>query len=163
MKLIVLWMLMNTYTSSTYINLPEIRQAYELAANDETIANNLLKKVDLLSSTSTTMEGYKGAITMMLAKFQFNPVSKFSYFNKGKAILEQAIVKDKNNIEIIYLRYCIQCNVPSFLDYKNNIPTDKQFLLSNLSKLKDNDLKIRIMSFLKSSGNLSAAEYKLLH
>ena len=162
MTLIVLWMLINSTTSSAYINLPEIRQEYEIAANDETKAKNLLAKVETLAPNSAVMLAYKGAVTMMLAKFQFNPVSKFSYFNKGKAILEQAVVKDKNNIEIIYIRYCIQCNVPSFLDYKNNLTTDKQFLLSNLSSLKDKDLKTRIVKFLKASGNLTAAEYKLL-
>ena len=163
MRLLIFALVFVTQSFAIQYDLPKIRKAYEQAAKDETTAKNLLIQVEALSSNNTLMLAYKGAITMILAKFQLNPFSKLSYFNKGKTILEQAIAKENNNLEIIYLRYAIQSNVPSFLDYKKNMDSDKRFLLNTIHTSKDKDLNVRIINFLKASGNLSAAEYKLLY
>jgi hypothetical protein len=145
------------------IDLPKIRTAYQEAANDESKAKILLEKVDAHSGKSATLLGYKGAVTMMMAKFQLNPLSKLDFFNKGKTILEQAIAKDDDNIELIFIRFSVQSNAPTFLDYNRQLPKDKQFLLVNLADVKDKDLKNRITQFLKTSPYLTDAERSSLH
>lgn len=163
MKIPLLILLMSVLTETAIIDLPKIRNAYQEASNDEIKAKQLLEKVTAQSGKSATLLGYKGALTMMLAKFQFNPLSKLDFFNKGKTILEEAIAKDDDNVELIYIRFSVQNSAPAFLDYNRQLSKDKQFLLVNLADVKDKDLKNRITKFLKSSSYLTNAERNSLH
>jgi hypothetical protein len=149
---------MTLFTEATNVDMPTIRNVYQQAANNEAKAMYLLKKTEKHSETSATLLGYNGAATMMLAKFQFNPITKLDFFNKGKIILEQAIAKDDDNIELIFIRFSVQSNAPIFLDYNKHLFRDKQFLLVNIRDVKDKDLKLRIVQFLQSSSYLTHGE-----
>ena len=41
----------------------------------------------------------------------------FKYFNKGKALLESSIQNNSSSIELRFLRYSIQVNLPRILLY----------------------------------------------
>lgn len=140
------------------MNLVSLRASYEQAASSEEKVVALLSKIEKQAATNTTYEGYRGAATMMLAKFQLNPLRKLGYFNDGKAILEAAIGKDPDNIELIFIRYTVQCNAPSFLQYNQKLTSDKHMLLVELKYIKDADLKTRIIQYLKTSPYLTNAE-----
>lgn len=81
--------------------------------------------------SAVTINSYKAVCNMMMAQYVYNPFSKYSWFNKGKKLLEQTIVLDKN-VENIYLRLIVQLNVPSFLSYTTEIESDTKFILENL-------------------------------
>lgn len=83
------------------------------------------------------MLGYKGSGTMLMAKHVFNPFTKMSYFKKGKQMLEKAIKLEENNIELRFLRFNAQTNMPSFLGYNNSIENDKKFLLNRFSQITE--------------------------
>ena len=92
--------------------------------------------------------GYRGGATMLMAKHAFNPFSKLSYFKKGKLMLESAINADHTNVELRFLRYTIQTNVPGFLNYNSDKNLDRTFISQSLPKLKDQELKKIISEFL---------------
>ena len=71
---------------------------------------------------------------MMKAKYVSSPFKKYAYFNKGKALIENAIEQAPNNVEIRYLRATLQANSPKFLNYYENINEDIGFVLTNLKK-----------------------------
>jgi hypothetical protein len=83
-------------------------------------------------------------------------------FVEGKAILEEAIKNDPKNIELIFLRYPVQLNAPSILDYNQNVASDKKTLVNEVKSIKDKDLKSRILVFLLSDGKLTEAERKAI-
>ncbi len=66
---------------------------------------------------------------------------KIEYFEKGREILENAIIKEPDNIELIFLRYTVQKKTPSILMYKKDIEEDYQFIKSELDSTKDQRLK----------------------
>ena len=78
---------------------------------------------------------------MIKSKFLANPISKIKHFNKGKEILEVSIDNEPNSIELIFLRYSIQKNIPKFLMYRSNLKSDLEFIEKNLSLLHDIQLK----------------------
>lgn len=130
----------------------EVRLMFHKATLDEDACKdliNLLMPFDEINNP--LLFGYKGSAIMMMAKHVFNPFSKLSYFKKGKNILESAIQADQKNVELRFLRYTIQTNIPSFLNYDNNVESDKAFLTKSLSKLNDMKLKKIISSYLKNS------------
>jgi hypothetical protein len=77
---------------------------------------------------------------------------KFKYFNKGKALLESSINNNSSSIELRFLRYSIQVNLPRILFYYQDIEKDLNFVQHNLKSLKDEKLKKYI---LKSLNNLN--------
>jgi hypothetical protein len=71
-----------------------------------------------------------------MAKHAGNPLSKYSNFNKGKKLLENAVKRDPKNLEIRFMRYICQEKTPSFLGYKENLEEDKKFILSEYKTRK---------------------------
>lgn len=72
-----------------------------------------------------------------------------SCFNKGKKLIEAAILRDSLNMESRFIRYSIQVNLPGFLDYKKNIAADRSLVEKSLDTLSDNEFKNKITAFLK--------------
>ena len=73
---------------------------------------------------NTITKGYKGVCYTMYADHCFLPTSKWSYFNSGVDLIEEAISQNKQNVELRYIRLLIQLNAPGFLGYASNINED---------------------------------------
>ncbi len=84
-----------------------------------------------------TIIGYKAMSYFMLSKHLINPYYKLDNFKKGKYYIDKAISLDSNNIELIFLRYCVQINVPRVLKYSSNITKDKIKILAYLNENKN--------------------------
>jgi hypothetical protein len=95
---------------------------------------------------------------MMMANYVFSPFRKMSYFSKGKNLLEKSIEKQKDNIELRFLRFAVQTSIPFFLGYGSSVKQDKLLLINTVSTLKDLQLKELIISFLQQSKYLNAIE-----
>lgn len=106
----------------------------------------------------STLAGYKGMSSMINANYSFNPYNKLSFFIKGKDLLEEAIKVDPKNVELRFLRFCVQTNAPFFLGYSGKIEEDKAMLLANFSGVKDTDLASRISEFMKTSKYCTAED-----
>lgn len=112
-------------------------------------AQNLLSVLEKQEQSAFVI-GYAGATKMIMAKHVFNPFTKLSYFNAGKKMLNKAILKDSNNVELLFLRYATQVSAPSILGYNSNIDTDKKKILLGLNNDKiDEQLAKTIISFMK--------------
>ena len=151
----ILLLLLSSFTASN-LSITEVRNAYEKAVYSEQVANELLDKLN--STNNNTLLGYKGTVTMMMAKHVFSPYKKLNYFKAGKEILEQALQKEPLNVELRYLRFSIQSNSPKFLEYDSNLQSDKLFLLKEVKTLTDADLKQRITKFLLKSSEVNKTE-----
>ncbi|MCB0824227.1 MAG: hypothetical protein KDC09_16135 [Bacteroidales bacterium] len=112
-------------------------------------------------SDDVVLLAYKGAAQTTLANCKKTPFSKLSVFNEGKDDLEKAIQEDPDNVEIRFLRYTIQTNIPGFLNY-NNKEEDRKFILDRLTlhniSSVDADLRKRIIHYFESEGDLSEEE-----
>ena len=154
MKLTVLLLLIITQTSLAQSTTPlhQLRSLYREASQHEEKCRQLSTiSVPEKGSHVSAMKGYKAAATMMMAKYVFNPLSKISYFRKGKDMLEKAILADGKNVELRFLRYTIQTNAPSFLGYNKSVSTDRQYLLKSLPQITDPALKNMIVSYLNTN------------
>ncbi len=79
--------------------------------------------------TTATITGYTGAACALIAKHAWNPVEKIKNLNNSKRLLEKAIQSDSNNIELRFLRYYIEKNIPSYLGYSKNIQEDRSAII----------------------------------
>ena len=120
------------------------------------------------SSSPALMLGFKAIAELMMCKHVQNPLTKLSYFKKGKNHLEEAISLDDKNPELRFMRFCTQVNTPSMLGYNEAIKIDKQFLIQYLTvqhaafKKDDEALYINIKAFLLNCKFCSDAEKKIV-
>lgn len=85
-------------------------------------------------STFPIFYAYNAGAEMTLANHAAWPGTKLEYFNAGKGRLEAAVLKFPKNVEIRYIRYCVQQGCPFFLDYASNLEEDKKFILANINQ-----------------------------
>ena len=149
MKFLPLILLLTSLNYSTDIN--SLRQLFIKAPISE--SNLMLFEQALNKSTSRSsnlVKGYKGCFYFIKCKFIKQPINKFIYFQKGKKLLESAIIEDPKSIELRFLRYTIQKNIPKFLMYYNNIEKDINFVNENIQHMQDKNAKEFIVNSLKS-------------
>ncbi|EDM36686.1 hypothetical protein PBAL39_25500 [Pedobacter sp. BAL39] len=141
----------------------ELRSLYWQAANSREAADQLMKALSAVDDQSEPLlVCYKGAAEMLQAKYVLNPFSKLSRFQKGKALIESAIKRDPEHFEMRFLRFSIQCNLPSFLGYNDWIETDKRMLIDRLGGLGDTAFKQDVIKYLSGSKYCTKEELKII-
>jgi len=139
----------------------EYRNLFAASPNDEAKATLLIEKTKNATTATPVDLGYLGGAKMAMANHCYMPNNKLKYFNEGKNLLQSAIIAAPNNIELRFIRFSIQCNVPSFLGYSSNLEADKTSLINHLKSSaakNDSDLKTRIKNFLLLSSQCTEAE-----
>lgn len=145
-------LLFATKTYSAEPEMEEVKILFEASSHSKSSADRFLKLLSVVDqSSSPLLICYKGVSEMMQAKYGFNPISKFRRFKKGKKLIEEAVKKEANNLEIRFLRFVIQTNLPALLKYNNNVYEDKKYLLANIETTKDKKLKQNILKYLSAS------------
>ncbi len=129
--------------------LANVREQIAMAFQEEEVSESLNKQFDEFEHFGQPiLNGYKGALLMAKSKHALNPFKKLSNFNKGKEILESALAKAYQNIELRFLRLTIQVNVPGFLGYNENINEDIEYIESNLIFMENLELRDKMNDFI---------------
>lgn len=139
------------FTSHTAfdINLDDIRKNYQMAVSDKNVCRNMINSINS-NTQDYVLLAYKGAFQTMWANHTYNPVSKYNTFIAGKKNIEKAVAFSPGNVEIIFIRYSIQKNIPEFLGYKSNMVHDEKFLKDNINSITSSELKKMVFAVLNS-------------
>lgn len=146
-------------------DLIKMRDLFSIMNKSEKNTLLMMKQAALCEKQHLLLsKAYLAAAEMSMAKYKVNPYSKITIFNKGKVKLEEVISRDTTNIELRYIRYTIQDNIPSILGYAKQMPSDKVYLLKHLPAIKktDRDLFARVSTYLILRAKLNNEEKKLL-
>ena len=146
---LMLFMAPNLISFAKGDDLLEVRKAYYLAVDNEESLKAFETMLINFNNPDNTILGYIGMSFMLKAKYSWLPNDKWNYFNKGKKFLESAILKDPNNIELKFMRFCIQNNTPTFLRYNKDLEKDRGNIFKAFSGILDDDLKLRISNYMK--------------
>ncbi len=162
-KLFLLFLIHCCFTAAASPGISEIRELYYRAPFSKESANKFFEVTNALKTEADPLIiCYKGAAEVIQAKYYFNPYHKLSYFSKGKQLIEDAFHKCPSNIEIRFIRFCVQTNAPFFLGYNKDINEDKTFILKAWSTINDKDLKERIRSYMKDCNKCTNNEKAIL-
>ena len=145
-------------------DLETLRLAYKDAGQDDSkieAFESLVK--DINTEDNPVLVGYKGAALTLKAKLEKTIKEKKDVFVQGKEIIEFAIQKDPESIELRFIRLGIQENTPKLLKYKDNIEEDKDFILKNYHSISSKDLKSHITGYIKQSKAFSDTERQSLN
>lgn len=145
------------------LDVVALRALFYAAADDKAAAQQFADTLAHVDETSPPVQlGYKGMAHFMTCHHALNPYAKVKYFLLGKAALEKAITLAPENLELRYLRFTVQTNVPAFLGYTRNVLEDKNFILTALKAGAENavaaDLRARILDYMLRNEYCSAKE-----
>ncbi|MEJ7559716.1 MAG: hypothetical protein WKF66_15510 [Pedobacter sp.] len=138
-----------------------VRSLFYQAAKDKTSAKKFLNALSVVDNNSSpVLVCYKGVAEMMQAKHVLSPFSKLQKFKTGKTLIEKSIKRDPNDLELRFLRFSIQSNLPEFLGYDQAISADKVKLINGYSSIKDDELRQCVVNYLTASKYCTVAELK---
>ena len=158
MKLLILFLSALSLSKISY-DLNTIRNAYKIAVMQpekiESFNNSL---IDITKNDAPTLIAYKGAGIALLAKKSRDLKEKKELFVKGVTLLELAVEKSPNTVEIRFIRLGIQENTPKILKYKTNIEEDKKIILHQFNTIKSKNLKKHLKDYILESKIFSDKE-----
>lgn len=128
MKLVVLFLMFNALSASV---LDNVRNQFSKinSLEEAEFHMKLLEK-----EKGTEAKAYYAAMLFMKAKYVKFPLSKYNNFKKGKAALDRLIQENKTNVELRYLRFVFQHEMPNFLNYNSNIQEDYLVIVKGIEK-----------------------------
>lgn len=131
-------------------NLDQIRKSYLESAQSEENINKLISTCEeYKSKNDSVIYAYRTVADLMLIKYKYNPLYKLKLFTEYSRKLDLIVTNNFKNIEIRFLRYCVQKQTPRFLGYYDNLELDYQFIIQNID-IQSKELQKYIRSTLKS-------------
>lgn len=145
-------LLVFVFVITSYSNeINNIRQLYLLAHTSQSQCDVFGKELaDIKDRRCMLIKGYQACFYFIKCKFVDNPIDKLMYFNKGKDLLEFAIIQEPKSVELKFLRYSIQKNLPRFLLYHSSLEKDFNFVNQNIQAVNDKEVRLFIKNSLKS-------------
>ena len=133
-------------------NMVEIRDLFSKASTNADANSELFELTNSYGlNTFPVYYAYNAAAEMTMANHAAWPGTKLEHFNAGKERLELAVSKFPKNVEIRYIRYCVQQGCPFFLGYAANLEEDKKYILANINQTDWSDAyKKQVRKFLNA-------------
>lgn len=139
----------------------KIRDSISQAFDNEETCRLLFNEYTAIPNPDWLLKGYIGGLHIARSKHASGLFDKNSYLKKGAKMLEEAIKKSPENIELLFLRLTIQLNLPAITGYKKNIQSDKDFVLNNFKQAIP-ELQKNIRHFVMYSGFFTGEEQLII-
>ena len=143
-----------------------VRAGFYEAVNDSKKAKPLAKIISDFQSRSALVKVYEGANCAIMAKNKWSPFAAIKLLKKSNIMMNAAIKKSPTNVEIHFIRFAVQKNIPEFLGYSKDVEKDKNFILQNINNFKANNLseemRLYILNFLIEQAGYNEAELQII-
>lgn len=147
-------------------DLQAIRKAFHSAVLMPSQVNDYYKYIYSFDAKEGVVLAYQAMSEALMAQEAWNPIEKYNRIKKFESLIDQAILNDPTNLEIRFLRLCIENYIPEWLGIPNHVLDDKVFILTHLSDAKllmfDRSFIRYIDGFIKETGLYSSTEIGLI-
>tara|TARA_R110001583_G_scaffold10179_8_gene47356 strand:- start:2726 stop:3223 length:498 start_codon:yes stop_codon:yes gene_type:complete len=151
MRVLIVFLLFNLIYSTS--NFEEVRNQFPVIDSLEETEKYL---GFLKNEQDETSQAYFAAMLLMKSKYVKFPLTKLKYFKKGKLLLDDLAFNHQNNIEIRYIRFLLQSEMPNFLGYNNNLVEDYLIIIEDIYSYNlSNKFKLRMLNNMLVSKNIS--------
>jgi hypothetical protein len=137
------------------IPIEEARSFFPKLDQGEKYVDSLIKLASKHQS-SAEMLAYLGAAQTAKASYLFNPYSKYTSAKKGLTIMNNSVSKATTNLEVRFIRYSVELNIPSVMPFTDHTVSDKKFIIDNLDKKHSFYPAIKV--FMLKYGKLTESE-----
>jgi len=146
--------------------LAKVREGFYVAVNDSKKAVSLLKGINRIPEKTSTIKVYEGATYAILAKTKWNPFSALALLKKANYTMNAAVNQSPTDIEIRFIRFAVQKNIPSFLGYSENLEEDKTYIIQHINRFDgitlNKEMKDYIIYFMEEQGEYNQEELQLI-
>lgn len=156
---IAAYLLMFACFFGTLPDIAKLRTDYIKASEDKEVTARLYNELSSVEKTDDRVfVAYKGAVLTLMAKYSKLKQDKKQFFKEGAGLIEYAVSKNPNSIEIRVVRLSVQENSPKFLKYQQNITEDKQFILNHFESTTSKEIRAFVLNYIAQSNSFSADE-----
>lgn len=138
-------------TSISAQSLDAVRASYVHVNEGDDAITLFEKSLESTQPSSNVINAYKGALMTLQSKLVKGIKNKKMLFREGVAHLEKSVLNEPNNIEIRTIRLSVQENTPKFLKYHSACEEDKEFILSNFSKITATTIRTFVKGYVQQS------------
>ncbi|MDB5128754.1 hypothetical protein [Mucilaginibacter sp.] len=154
------------HADTTEPNLHVIRKLLVSAINSGKVTDSLYRNLSAIKNRPALINGYIATLEALKAKHTWNPYYKIKYLNNAEKTFKSAVTGDPHNIEIRFMRFSVEHNVPGFLGYTKNLIADREEIITQLDRKHyssaDAALVKTIITFLLDSKRCTPAEQSKL-
>ncbi len=148
-------------------NYEDVRDRYFEALRNTDIALALYEEdYENMQEKDALLLAYKGALEAVLTKTTWNVFKKMNYLRQSSSTLNKAISLDPKNVEVRFLRMAVQCEIPSYLGYSENIEEDRKYILHHIADFNfeklDPKIQCEIMKFFTNCDRFNKSEIFVL-
>lgn len=101
-----------------------------------------------------------------MAQLSWNPLDKLGQIKKFEKLMSEAISRDTDNLEIHFLRFCIEYHIPKWLGFSDNLYSDKDFIVTHADKIEELEFSSHFVKyiayFLNETGLCSPEDEKVI-
>lgn len=148
-------------------NLKVLRKQMVVAIDNSKTTDSLFKSLTAIKTRTGIVNGFIGALQALKAKHAWNPYFKVKYLKNSEKTFKQAVAEDPHNIEIRFMRFSIEHNVPGFMGFNKDLTADSEDIIAQLDKKNygsaDKELTIAIIKFLIHSKRCTPAQNIILN
>ncbi|MCD8540734.1 MAG: hypothetical protein LRY55_13900 [Leadbetterella sp.] len=152
MRKLLLLILLGLGLSVQAQDIALLRKEFVSASASASSAEKFLQTTAKISAASKPLlQAYKGAALVIWGKYVKGIDDKKKMAREGITLLESAVAKNPDHIEIRTLRLSIQENSPKVLKYKGKIEEDRAFVTRIFAELPEGELKAFVGGYLEKS------------
>jgi hypothetical protein len=155
-----------SWAQTTGVTLPKLRGLYAEAAREEAAAQRMLAIARGYTGADAAIIGYRGAAEAVQARYMWSPLAKLRAVREAQRSFKQAVAAAPLNVEIRFLRFTIESNVPHYLGYSQHVGEDRALIMRAARRypelgLDPQSLRI-IRDFMLLHGNCTPEEAQML-
>ncbi len=147
-------------------DIDQVRKSFHQAVLEPTNITAFHQYVNSLSENAPVIVAYKAMSEALMAQQVWNPIDKYVCIKKFESLINLAADQDPGNLEIRFLRICIEYYIPEWLPISNHLEADKIFILQNIPMIRnlvfDQEFVRYISSFLKEPGMFTKEQAALI-
>lgn len=144
----------------------ELRKAFHESVLSSDKLPEFIRSIAELTNPTPIEKAYMGASEALKARDTWNPIDKLAYINKYRKYVNEAVIDDGDNIEIRFIRFSIEYNIPELIRSKKSIMNDKLVIMDKLSELNtfevDKTFVNYILTFFEDTKSCSQYELTVL-
>ncbi|NCP44843.1 MAG: hypothetical protein GW818_00010 [Flavobacteriales bacterium] len=156
----------SNHDNSYSFKLNEIRIGFYDAVQDSKKAEILIKKINSIEPKSALITVYNGATCAIMAKEKWSPFSAIKLLKKSNVEMNKAVKASPENLEIRFIRFAVQKNIPSYLGFSNNIEEDKKYIIKHIDSFYNptlnKEMRDYIFWFMTEQGGYNEKQIKLI-
>ena len=141
------------------------RKEFKKAVFNDKVTNEVYQVLVSSKIQDPLTQAYVAYFTALKARHVTSPYEKIKHVRSFDLTIKKAVALAPNNLEIRFLRFSIQDQLPTYLGYSKELAVDKKMILQQIQSHKVDvpaTFKKDMKAVLLNSKTLSIAEKKII-